>query len=280
MTSPRRVVLLIVAIGLWAIVAGLILNHEYAITLLPGNPPANVPDGVVYQSRDYSCGPASLATIFRHFNIIKSEREWAELSGTLISVGTTLPGLVRAGESIGFEPVELHPTYEQLDLINHPGIIFQSREYHLVTFWGMDSEGRMIVRDPARGRQVWGPAEYAYNSSYEPRMLIYYPGRVPQCDSDSVPREIGRTQNMLRVTGFYNGNVTGRWSTSLENSVGNFQREMNLDVTGTLDPPTSIYLEGAWRLVTQGTNEPLMVMDRTTGQSDRTFPILSHLSPD
>ena len=148
LTSPRRVTLLVVAIGLWAVFIGLILNHEYAITLLPGNPPTSAPDGIVYQSTDYSCGPACLATIFRYYNIIKSEREWAELSGTLITYGTTLPGLVRAGVSIGFEPVELHPTYEQLDLVNYPGIIFKSSAYHLVTFWGMDSDSRVSSAIP------------------------------------------------------------------------------------------------------------------------------------
>jgi len=274
------VTLLVVAIGLWAVFIGLILNHEYAITLLPGNPPTSAPDGIVYQSTDYSCGPACLATIFRYYNIIKSEREWAELSGTLITYGTTLPGLVRAGVSIGFEPVELHPTYEQLDLVNYPGIIFKSSAYHLVTFWGMDSDSRVIVRDPAIGCQTWGPAEFSNNTMNEPRILIFHPGPVPRCDPDSSSREIGRVQDMLRTIGFFNGNVTGRWSDSLADAIRSFQRDMNVEVTGTVDPPTGIYLEGAWRLVSRGASPPLMQMDRSGETTERSIPILSHLLPD
>jgi hypothetical protein len=275
-TSPRRLAILVAAVALWSVFLIIIINHEYAVTLLPERPQASAPDGVVYQTTDFSCGPASLATIFRHYNIIRSEREWAELSGTTISLGTTLPGLIRAAESVGFTAIELNPSYEQLGLICHPAIIFQSNEYHLVTFWGMDENGMMIIRDPVIGRVLWGPAEYRLNASHYPRMLVLYPGSVPQCDPEGHPREIGRVQNMLRTLRIYQSGITGRWNDRLTSAIRQFQTEMHLEPSGVVDPATSIYLEGAWRTESMGTVPPLMQIDRTPGMRHDNNTIISN----
>lgn len=277
LSSPRRVTLLVGALAFWFMVLFLVLNHEFAVERLPDTPPVIVSDGVVYQSTDYSCGPACLATIFRQFNIIKSEREWADMAGTMISAGTHLPGLIRAGENISFEPVELNPTWEQLKLIGYPAIIFQSRVYHLVTFWGKNSDGNAIIRDPVLGRTVWGPAKFTDGTPGRPVMLVYYPGPVPQCVPDSQPIEIARFQNMLAATSYYSGPVSGKWNHRFSDAIRFFQDDMFLETTGMIDPATSIYLEGAWRITTRGPIEPLMAIDRMDIETIHTMPILTNL---
>jgi len=279
LSSPRRLALLAAAICLWISTLSVILNHEIAVEWLPATAPRVAPDGVVYQSTDYSCGPASLATLFGHYNIVKSEREWAEVAGTNLSVGTRLSGLKNAAESMGFEPVALNPTFDQLDLICWPSILFQSKDYHLVTFWGKDREGCAIIRDPALGRTRWGPAEYAAFTPSRPDLLVFYPGRVPTCGPDSSSMEIGRIQNMLSALGYYKGKVDCAWTDRLATAVASFQSDMHLDPTGIVDAPTDIYLEGAWRLVTNGPIEPFMRIDCTNEPTHRPVAILTRLSP-
>lgn len=278
MQSPRRVILLVCAVTFWLANILLIFNHQLAVEKLPDTAPAFAPDGIVYQSTDYSCGPASLATIFRHFKVIKSEREWGELAGTNISVGTTLHGLRKAGEDMGLDAVEMSPTFDQLDLISWPAVVFQSRIYHLVTFWGLDETGKMIIRDPARGILRWDSNQYEFNTPEKPKMLVFYPGRVPVCDEETSPIEIGRFQNMLSSLGYYRGEIDGGWSRGLSDTIGKFQRDMDLERTGIADPATSIYLEGAWHLVSNGPIEPFMRIDRRKHTTVRSAPILSYLT--
>lgn len=278
LSSPKRVALLIAALLFWALNIFIFYSHLIAVTRLPDTAPVSVPDGIVFQSTDYSCGPASLSTLFRHYNILKSEREWAELAGTNLTVGTRLSGLIAAGESMGFEGVELNPTFEQLDLIYHPAILFQSREYHLVSFWGIGPDDKAIIRDPVLGKISWDSDRYKYNTPHDPILLVFYPGSVPVCDRDSASREIGRIQNMLSATGHYTGNVDGSWSGRLGSSISSFQSSVNLERTGIVDPQTSIYLEGAWRLITHGAIEPFRIADRTSDSDSRTVPIVTQFS--
>ena len=203
-------------------------NHKLAIDGLPDTAPRNVPDGVVYQSTSYSCGPASLAGVLRYYGIIKSERELAELAGTGVASGTQLTGLVDAAQTFGFEALVLDPTYEQLDLIRHPSIIFQSKFYHLVTFWGLDQEGKLIIRDPALGPIRWEASQYRENAPTHPILLLLYPGRAPRCSETSAPIMIARFQNMLRDLGLYRGGRDAKWNDDLIDSVRSFQRSMSL----------------------------------------------------
>ncbi len=279
LSSPGRVALLIGAVVFWAANIGLIINHQLAVERLPDTPPNIANDGVVYQTTDYSCGPACLATLFSQYNIIRSEREWAQLAGTNLALGTRLSGLQQAGDTFGFETVELNPSFTQLDLIMHPAIVFQSAEYHLTTFWGMDDAGMAIIRDPALGRISWGPADYIQNVIGNPKLLVFYPGTVPRCDPESAPVEIARFQNMLRSLGYFRGGITGRWSDRLANAIRSFQRSMDLEPTGVVDPATSIYLEGAWHVVVNGPVAPFMQIDRSDATASRTVPIMTRLNP-
>ena len=277
--SPRRVVMLVCAVIFWTANILLIYNHKLAVTQLPDTAPAVARDGIVYQSTDYSCGPASLATVFRHYNIIKSEREWGELAGTNLSVGTTLYGLRGAVSSTGFEAVEMSPSFDQLDLIAWPSIVFQSRLYHLVTFWGIDENGGAIIRDPARGILKWNSDMYEINTPGKPGMLVLYPGPVPTCNPETQPIEIARFQNMLSQLGYYRGKINGDWSGSLSNAISDFQHDMEITETGLADAETSLYIEGAWRLVSRGPIEPFMRIDQRTPRIQRSTPILAILTP-
>jgi hypothetical protein len=246
----------------WLLHIFLLYSHHAAVVKLPDQPSPMAPDGVVYQTTNYSCGPASLATLFDHYNIIKSEREWAELAGTGIAHGTSLAGLKDAGTFIGFEPVALNPTFEQLDLILHPAILFETREYHLVTFWGMDDKGDAILRDPVLGKTTMDAHEYDLDTMFKPEMLVYYPGRVPTCNRKSEAWDISRFQSMLASIGYYSGSLDGQWNWRMEKGIENFQAEMSLPKTGWIDQATNIYLEGACKLVTQGPPIPFMSIDR------------------
>lgn len=280
LSSPKRVALLAAVTCLWLLHILLIYNHQIAVQRLPDDPPLVAPDGVVYQTRSYSCGPACLATLFRHYSMMRSEQEWAELAGTGVALGTHLAGLRRAGEQLGFEPVILNPTYEQLNLIRHPAVLFETRLYHLVTFWGMDREGKAIVRDPALGRDTWGPEEFHFYTPFHPIMLLYYPGRVPRCDSQSSPNEIARVQRMLARVGYYRRAVDGKWRDSLGNAIRDFQATMNVPQTGVVDAPTSVYLEGVWHLVVDGPPGPFMMLDRPDAPDQTITPMLRQSGSD
>ncbi len=253
-------------------------SHRVAIQALPDTAPTRLPDGVVYQSTNYSCGPACLAGLFRYYGFFKSEREMAQLAGTSVALGTQLAGLVHAGEIQGFEPLVLNPSYEQLDLICHPAIIFQSRVYHLVTFWGLDQDGNLIIRDPVLGPTRWEPLEFRRNTPWHPTLLVYYPGRVPRCNPDSSPREILAHQRMLQAIGHSPGRLNGEWSNRMTEAVRGFQSEMNLPRTGEIDASTGYYLENAWKLVTRGSSGPFMSIDRSDEPIRRQAPILRLLT--
>jgi hypothetical protein len=245
------------------------ISHRLAVEGLPDKAPEQSPDGVVYQSTSYSCGPASLAGILRYYGIVKSERELAESAGTSLTLGTQLSGLEAASREHGFEPLVLSPSYEQLDLIRHPAIIFQPRLYHLTTFWGVDSEGRIIIRDPVLGLTRWGRPEYEIYASRHPIVLVLVPGRIGTCDADSMPREISRMQGMLQALGYLSGRSDGVWSNSLTRAVKTFQSDMQIPQTGILDPVTTYYLDGAWFLINQGAPEPFMRIDRPARPANR-----------
>jgi len=280
LSSPQRVAIFIAAVALWIFNIVLIFNHELAVERLPGNPPTADPDGVVYQSTDYSCGPASLANLLSHYNIVRSERDCAALAGTNLAVGTRLSGLKRAGHALGFETVELNPSFGQLDYIAWPSIVFHSRLYHIVTFWGMNENGRAIVRDPAHGLTSWGPDEYEINTPYAPKVLVFYPGVISLCGPESSRITTGRFQNMLKTLGYYRGPLDGSWSSRLSGAIRSFQTEMGLSRSGIIDAPTSIYLEGRWRYETHGPPGPFMSIDRPSTGTTQTGAISSSRASD
>jgi hypothetical protein len=280
MSSPQRVALFIAALALWIFNIILIYNHQLAVERLPANPPSADSDGVVHQSTDYSCGPASLATLLNYYNIVHSEREYAELAGTSLTLGTRLSGLRRAGHSLGFQTVELSPTFDQLDYIAWPSIIFHSRLYHIVTYWGIDPDGNAIIRDPALGLTAWTSEQYMLNTPYEPRMLVYYPGVISLCDRDSSPIATARFQNMLRSLGYYSGPIDGAWSERLSRAIRSFQAGMGLDITGIIDAATSIFIEGKWKYETLGPSGPFMAIDRADVSSGPATASAASNSPD
>ncbi|MBC7118048.1 MAG: C39 family peptidase, partial [Methanobacteriaceae archaeon] len=57
-------------------------------------------EGVVLQTRNYTCGPAALATLLRKLGINTTENELAALAGTT-EEGTTMQGLLEAAKAKG-----------------------------------------------------------------------------------------------------------------------------------------------------------------------------------
>lgn len=266
-SSPKRIILFAAVLLAWCGHIVLMYNHSIALGKLPDTIPDDLQDGVVYQTTDFSCGPASLATLFRYYNIEMSEREWAELAGTGIANGTHIGGLRNAAIELGFDPIEINPKFDQLKLVRYPSIIFQSRLYHFVTFWGIDYSGKMIIRDPAAGRTSWSEEEYLLNTPNHPVMLVMYPGRIQTCDRNSRFYVIGQFQGMMKDLGTYSGAVDGTWNRGFERSIRNFQRDMGIDITGIINPETSLYIEGMWFNLTQGERGPIMAMDRPQASS-------------
>ncbi|MDI6701764.1 C39 family peptidase [Methanothermobacter wolfeii] len=70
-------------------------------------------DPIVMQSRDYTCGPAALATVLKSLGIPCSESELAELAGTDES-GTTMYGLIVAAITKGLKARGLKMDVSQL----------------------------------------------------------------------------------------------------------------------------------------------------------------------
>ncbi|HIH61869.1 MAG TPA: C39 family peptidase [Methanobacteriales archaeon] len=63
-------------------------------------------EGVILQTRNYTCGPAALATVFQKLGISTTEDELAELAGTTED-GTTMQGLLEAAKAKGVNAVSM-----------------------------------------------------------------------------------------------------------------------------------------------------------------------------
>ncbi|HEY5647879.1 MAG TPA: C39 family peptidase, partial [Nitrospiria bacterium] len=119
---------------------------------------------VVMQQRDYSCGSASLATLFNYFlkeeveerEIIKTLVELNEEKGTLEKVierrGFSLLDLKHFSESKGFVTKGFRLDFEDLVGLNLPAIvpIIPNGYKHFVVFKGVRN-GRVFLADPSVG---------------------------------------------------------------------------------------------------------------------------------
>lgn len=116
---------------------------------------------VVYQQRDYSCGAASLATIFKYYlgtpvqeiEIIESILKSAPNIRQIIErKGFSLLDLKRFAESRNFRVVGYRLDFEDLVKLGVPVIvpIIPLGFKHFVVFRGTDND-RVYLADPARG---------------------------------------------------------------------------------------------------------------------------------
>lgn len=116
---------------------------------------------LVYQQRDYSCGAASLATIFNYYlGIPVQELEIIEtilnsapnIQQIIERKGFSLLDLKRFAESRGFRVVGYRLDFEDLTQLGVPVIvpIIPQGFRHFVVFRGADKD-RVYLADPARG---------------------------------------------------------------------------------------------------------------------------------
>ncbi|CAN5164479.1 hypothetical protein BH09PAT2_BH09PAT2_05690 [soil metagenome] len=76
------------------------------------------------------CGPASLKTIFDMLGISKTEREWAELSGTTHQDGVSIQGLMQAVEQVGYKT-----TYKTASTIEELKLLIKTNQFVIVNYW-------------------------------------------------------------------------------------------------------------------------------------------------
>ncbi|MDZ8263328.1 peptidase domain-containing ABC transporter [Nostoc sp. ChiQUE01b] len=105
----------------------------------------------VLQHSQEDCGAASLATVAKHYGRTFTLNRVREAVGTG-SRGTTLLGLRRGAETLGFHARQVQATPELLEKLNEvplPAIIHW-KGYHWVVLYGLKGK-RCIISDPAFG---------------------------------------------------------------------------------------------------------------------------------
>jgi predicted double-glycine peptidase len=185
------------------------------------------PNGIYRQTGDSSCAPAALATLLQRWQMTQAtESEVARLAGTS-RMGTSMPQVLNAARSLGFDGTELSPTWEQLRQINRPGIlgvwqIVGLRKLpHAVALMAMNND-RAIIADPARGKYVQLDRQELARIWRGEYLPIYRPG------DDRMT--VSTATEYLKKRGYAN--------------VRSFQEEMGLNPTGKLDAQTVLMLNG------------------------------------
>lgn len=106
---------------------------------------------IVLQHNEEDCGAACVATIAKYYGRIFSISRVREAVGTG-QLGTTLLGLMRGAESLGFNArsVKVSPEIlEQIEQLPLPTIIYWQGN-HYVVFYGKKGR-KFVIADPARG---------------------------------------------------------------------------------------------------------------------------------
>ncbi|QEF94545.1 peptidase C39 [Methanothermobacter sp. KEPCO-1] len=101
--------------------------------------------GVVLQTRNYTCGPAALATLLQNLGINTTEDELADLAETTED-GTTMQGLIKAAKAKGVNAVAKRVSVENLK----PGmIVYMDGHYSVIR--DVDNE-TVSLADPSLGK--------------------------------------------------------------------------------------------------------------------------------
>ena len=106
--------------------------------------------GVVFQDRDNTCGPATLKMILSHHGVNITLRE-LEKKVRMSARGSSLSALKEAAESFGLNANGLMLKKEDLRVSPLPLVLFVRGE-HFIVLDSVDVEGSLFVRDPMVGR--------------------------------------------------------------------------------------------------------------------------------
>ena len=105
----------------------------------------------VLQHSEEDCGAACLATVAKHYGRTFTISRMREAVGTG-SRGTTLLGLYRGAEAIGFNVRQVKASPQVIDRLNQvplPAIIHW-KGYHWVVLYGQ-KHGKYVIADPGLG---------------------------------------------------------------------------------------------------------------------------------
>jgi len=130
----------------------------------------------VRQADQTDCGPAALATIALHHKLRVGREKLRDISGTDRS-GTTLFGLVKAGERLGFSCRAVKGTYDALARLPLPAILHSRTPQgfgHYIVLHRVTKRG-VIVADPARGIERLTRAEL--EQRWTGNLLLLVPAR-------------------------------------------------------------------------------------------------------
>ena len=130
----------------------------------------------VRQADQSDCGPAALATIALHHKVRVGREKLRDISGT-DRVGTTLLGLRKAGERLGFSCRAVKGPYEALAKIPLPAIAHSKTPQglgHYIVLHHVTTKG-VVVADPGRGIERLTRAEF--EQRWTGNLLLLVPER-------------------------------------------------------------------------------------------------------
>jgi len=195
------------------------------------------PNGVFRQSSFTSCAPSALATVLRIWGIDATESSVARLAGTN-RLGTSMAQLLIATRSLGMDGIELEATWEQLQLINRPGVLgvwFRYGEQvipHAVALLGF-KDNKVIIGDP-----IFGLINEIDRQEFEKDWRKQY---LPVFRSQDISMTNFQAVKYLQKL----GNKI-KDESELESAIKGWQKNLNLQVTGKLDPQTVLSLSGSF----------------------------------
>jgi HlyB family type I secretion system ABC transporter len=130
----------------------------------------------VRQADQSDCGPAALATVALHHRVRIGREKLRDIAGT-DRVGTTLLGLLKAGERLGFSCRAVKAPYDALRQLPLPAIAHARTSEglgHYVVVHRLTRRG-VIVADPGRGVQRLTRA--AFEAQWTGNLLLLVPVR-------------------------------------------------------------------------------------------------------
>ncbi|MDX2097878.1 MAG: cysteine peptidase family C39 domain-containing protein [Leptolyngbyaceae cyanobacterium bins.59] len=235
--TARSQVIAVLLIGLLG-VGGFSAAEVYFLAPIHAELDNNLrPNGVFRQTSSSSCAPAALATLLRRWGLDATESEVARLAGTS-RLGTSMPQLIIAARSLGFDGLELKPTWEQMQQINRPGILAVwllagvHRLPHAVTLLALDQE-RATIADPANGR--------IYRLNRQQFARVWRQEYVPIFRPNDLDLNDAEVVNYLDRSGF-----KSQPGEKVSSPLRSFQERQGLPATGNLDGKTALLLRGSF----------------------------------
>lgn len=194
------------------------------------------PNRVVRQTSASSCAPSALATVLQHWGITSATEPAVAKAADTSRMGTTMPQVIQAAKAFGMTGIEMKPTWEQMRLVNRPGVLsvwqiaaLGRKLPHAVALMAID-DIRAIVADPATGKY--------HSYTYDEFQAIWRQEYVPIFKPEEVVFSGQQALKYLKDLG-YGG--------SFESAVKKFQEDQDLRVTGILDPQTALMISGSRR---------------------------------